>query len=324
MAATRRKAGQRREPLFDATPTPGLDLRPDPRDRPGGAPEERHVKRDPDKRRPAVARERRTTDDERAAPLRGRAEDERRAQNGKVKRGRSGGGSRRRSGLGRLLYWMVVLGLWAAIAAGWHDCLGGGPFAADPVAGSAETSARHPDPRSRRKDARDPRRNGRRRGSAQGAAEISSAGVPRHRGSPVLPAFRHRSHRRDARRIRQPHAPRRVARGLDAHAAARQEPVPDAGAHVRAQGAGGDARAVARAQARETADPRALRQPGLFRRRRLWGRSRGATLLRQIRAAGHARRSRDARRPGQVAVAACAHPQSARGRERAPSWCSPR
>ena len=43
-------------------------------------------------------------------------------------------------------------------------------------------------------------------------------------------------------------APRRVAGRLDADPAARQEPVPDAGAHARAQGAGGGAGALAGAQ----------------------------------------------------------------------------
>ena len=119
MAATRRRAGERREPLFDATPTPGLDLRPDPRDRAGGPAEERRGKGDPPKRRAPSARERRSGDDERATPVRARAGDERRAPNARMKRGRGrgGGGSRPRSGLGRVLYWTAVLGLWAAIAA---------------------------------------------------------------------------------------------------------------------------------------------------------------------------------------------------------------
>jgi penicillin-binding protein 1A len=116
MAATRRKAGERREPLFDATPTPGLDLRPDPRDRPGGAPEGRRARPDPQTPRSPIARARRAADDERAAPARGRAAEERRPQDRRTKRGRGGGGSRHRSGLGRLVYWTVVLGLWATIA----------------------------------------------------------------------------------------------------------------------------------------------------------------------------------------------------------------
>jgi penicillin-binding protein 1A len=115
MGATRRKAGERREPLFDATPTPGLDLRLDPRDRPGGASQDKRVGSDPSKRRSPAARERRMAESERAAPARGREAEERRPT-GRTRRAGSGGGSRR-SGLGRLIYWTVVLGLWATIAA---------------------------------------------------------------------------------------------------------------------------------------------------------------------------------------------------------------
>ena len=59
-------------------------------------------------------------------------------------------------------------------------------------------------------------------------------------------------------------------------------------------------------------------EPGLFRFRRLWRRGRRATLFRQIRQERHAGGGRDARRPGQIAVAAGAEPQSGRRREARP------
>ncbi len=68
--------------------------------------------------------------------------------------------------------------------------------------------------------------------------------------------------------------------------------------------------AVARTQIQQSANPRALSQPRLFRLRRLRRRGRGATLFRQIGAASDARRSGDARRPGAIAIAAGAEPQS--------------
>ena len=107
-------------------------------------------------------------------------------------------------------------------------------------------------------------------------------------------------------------ASRRVAGRLDPDPAARQEPVPDPGAHLCAQAAGGRARAVAGAQTFQERDPRALSQPRLFRLRRLWRRGRGATLFRQVGEERHARGSRDAGRPRQIAVAPCAEPQPGR------------
>jgi penicillin-binding protein 1A len=119
MAATRRKAGERREPLFDATPTPGLDLRLDPRDRPGGVPEDKRRPADRSTRGAPSARERRVAGDKGAASARGRADEDRRPQKASSKRGGRGrgrGGGARRSGFARLVYWTAVLGLWGAIA----------------------------------------------------------------------------------------------------------------------------------------------------------------------------------------------------------------
>ena len=109
MGQARRKGAARQEPLFDATPTPGMDLRLDPKDRPGGAPVERIPER---ARRDNPAREGRPSGDERK--IRSRAEEPKRSP--KAKRG--GGGRGSRSLLGRLFYWAVVLTLWGVIAGG--------------------------------------------------------------------------------------------------------------------------------------------------------------------------------------------------------------
>ena len=193
--------------------------------------------------------------------------------------------------------------------------LGRRASARDPVAGNSEAAADHPDRRPRRQRAGDARRNGRRQCLAEGSAALSAEGLHRHRGPPVLFALRRRSVRHRARGGGQHPASRRLAGRLDADAAARQEPVSDAGAHPAAQAAGGRTRALAGAQAFQDRDSRTLPQPRLFRLRRLWRRGGRAALFRQIREERHASGSRDARGPGQIAVAAGAEPQSRRRRE---------
>ena len=64
----------------------------------------------------------------------------------------------------------------------------------------------------------------------------------------------------------------------------------------------GIARARARAQVRQGPDPRAVPQPGLFRRRRLWHRRRQPDLLRPWRGTAEPGRGGDHRRAGQGAV----------------------
>jgi penicillin-binding protein 1A len=150
MGVGRKKSG-RREPLFDATPTPGMALRLSAEDRLGGPPEASGAKAvkagsaapgggrgnarrddpgahfhhlDPtsglardrleDTAEPAVAR--RAGGRERKA-----ANDDSRNRGGsrsggRARRGGKGGG-RRRGPLRRLAYWVVVLGLWAGIGA---------------------------------------------------------------------------------------------------------------------------------------------------------------------------------------------------------------
>ena len=64
------------------------------------------------------------------------------------------------------------------------------------------------------------------------------------------------------------------------------------------------------AQTLQGRDSRTLSQPRLFRLRRLWGRGRSPTLFRQVRQERDTGRGRDARWPGQVAVASGAQSQS--------------
>ena len=109
----------RREPLFDAAPGPGVGgLALDPGDRVGG-PLSEEVDR-PRRRTPAQARERRrTATDDTRRPSRGRGDEADTAEERRPrrKRGGSGGGRKSRSGLGRLVYWGLVVTLWGVIAA---------------------------------------------------------------------------------------------------------------------------------------------------------------------------------------------------------------
>lgn len=109
MRGGRRAIGERREPNFDATPTPGLDLRPDPRDRAGGP-----LFDDEEPPPPPEAKRggrRVAANDDRAGRARPAKRDRRR------RKARGGGGPRRPT-LRRLLYWAAVLTLWAGIGAG--------------------------------------------------------------------------------------------------------------------------------------------------------------------------------------------------------------
>ncbi len=202
--------------------------------------------------------------------------------------------------------------------AGRRHRLGRRASAGDPGARDSEAAADDPDRRPRRQRAGDARRNGRRQCRAEGSAALSAEGLHRHRRPPVLFALRRRSDRHPARGGDQHPASRRFAGRLDADPAARQEPVPDPGAHAATQVAGSRTRALAGAQAFQVGDSRTLPQPGLFRLRRLWRRGRRATLFRQIRQERHDCGSRDAGGPGQIAVAAGAEPQPRRRRAARP------
>ena len=196
--------------------------------------------------------------------------------------------------------------------------LGRRQSSADPFARNSAAAAVDRDRRQRRHADRDARRDARRHADAEGDAAVSAEGVPRDRRPPLLQSLRHRPDRTGAGRGRESEPPRRVARRLDHHPAARQEPVPHPGAHLRAQAAGAGAGALARTQVQQDRDSRALSQPRLFRRRRLWRRRGGATLFRKVRPPGDDRRGGDAGRPGPLAVAAGAQPQSQRRRAARP------
>jgi penicillin-binding protein 1A len=104
----RGKAKGRREPRFDAFPIPGFGLRLSPRDRLGGPPP---AEQERARRAPVARRESRPAAEgrprERPKPV----------EKAEAKpAGRRGGGGRRRSFFGRLLYWSLVLGLWGMIA----------------------------------------------------------------------------------------------------------------------------------------------------------------------------------------------------------------
>jgi penicillin-binding protein 1A len=107
MASERRKSSARREPVFDATPIVGGNLRFDASERIGGPPED-------DASRPR-ARDRRASNDDGRTAVRGRAKSS--PKKGKTKRRRGGGGSGR-SLLGRLVYWAAILCVWGLIAVG--------------------------------------------------------------------------------------------------------------------------------------------------------------------------------------------------------------
>ncbi|BAT57720.1 penicillin-binding protein 2D [Variibacter gotjawalensis] len=115
MAASGRRKGERREPLFDATPTPGMQLRLNAEDRVGGAPERKASKgaaSESDIEAPRAARSRSpkaANDDSRGSA---RAT---KSGRGKASRGGSGGG---RGPLKRLFYWAAVLMLWVGLAGG--------------------------------------------------------------------------------------------------------------------------------------------------------------------------------------------------------------
>ena len=224
-----------------------------------------------------------------------------------------------------LVYWGAVAALWAGDRRHRRRRLGRRASAAAPVAGNPEAAAVDPDRRPQRPAARDARRHGRR---SRSAARNCRAYVPQ--AFIAIEDRRFHSHFGVdpiglARALgRQRHAPRRGAGRLDHHPAARQEPVPDAGAHARRARCRRSALALwLERKFTKDRDPRALSQPRLFRRRRLRHRGRGAALFQQAGAAAHAGRSRDARRPRAVAVAARAEAQLRTAPSGARRSCSP-
>ena len=191
--------------------------------------------------------------------------------------------------------------------------------AADPVARNPQAPALDQDRRPARPPARHARRHGRRRGAAEGPAALRAAGLRRHRGPPLLFASRRRSDRHRARARRQHPASRRVAGRLDPHPAARQEPVPDPGAHALPQGAGGRrwrsgwSANSARRRSSISISTASISAPAPTASRR-----RRSAISASRAHEAHGGRSRDARGPGALAVAAGAEPQPGRRREARP------
>ena len=204
---------------------------------------------------------------------------------GRARRAGRGGATRGgRSVLGRLLYWCFVLGVWGAVGLAGLLHLLRQPIAADRPARGAEAAAQYRHPRRRRRADRQSRRHRRRGGAFERPAALSAQSLRRDRGPALLFAFRHRSDRHRPRHLSRRDRARRHGGRLDADPAARQEPVPDPGAHALAQDPGGDPRALAGAQIFQGPDPRTLPQPRLFRLGRLWRRGGGAEIFRQERA----------------------------------------
>ena len=223
MAWGRKKSGGRKEPLF-GLPAALADLRLSPEDRIPAAADDDKPKKSVPKRKPEE-------DDDEPPPR------ERKPRAAKA----APSGARNRAAefrFGRLFYWGAVLGLWAAIAVVGVVVWVGAHL---PAIQSLEIPKRPPTIQIVGIDGSvlaHARRNGRRQCRAEGSAALSAEGVHRHRGPPLLFALRRRSRRHRARRGRQRAASRRLAGRLDADPAARQEPVPDPGAHHRAQAAG--------------------------------------------------------------------------------------
>ena len=235
---------------------------------------------------------------------------------------RDEGSSGGRSVLGRLVYFGLVLGLWGLIGAAGLVAFHASQL---PPIDQLAVPKRPPNIAILASDgtpSRQSRRDRRARRRPERAAALPAEGVHRHRGPALLRSFRHRSGRHRPRRHAQPQPRRRHPGRLDADPAARQEPLPDAGAHRLAQDPGSHPGPVARAHLFQGPDPRALPQPRLFRRRRLRRRGGGAALLRQVGPRGQPIRGGRAGRPRPGAVAPGAEPQSRTRRRRAPSSCS--
>ena len=212
------------------------------------------------------------------------------------------------------VYWCFVLCIWGGIAAAGIVVYYGATHAERRRLGRPGPAAQREDRFRRRQACRQSRHDRRRSRRPARNVALHPAGGDRHRGPPLLFAFRRRSDRPGARGAQQSDARPLHPGRLDADAATRQEPVPEARAHAGAQGAGGAAGAVARAQAQQGPDPRNVSEPGLFRLGRLRRRGRVAALLRQVRARRDAGRGRGARRPAQGAVEAVAGARPEGGR----------
>ena len=144
-------------------------------------------------------------------------------------------------------------------------------------------------PRRRDRPARHPAQ---RRGAARGDSRSRRQGHARHRGPPLLRAFRRGFHRYRPRPVRERARQRGGAGRVDPQPTAGQEPVPDVGALGHAQDQGGVPRLPARVPLHQARDPEALPRPRLSRRRRLRRGGCVPVLLRQVGARGQPGRGR--------------------------------
>ena len=132
-------------------------------------------------------------------------------------------------------------------------------------------------PRPLRQPDRQPRHQAQRLDPAGRLSGRADQGDARHRGPPLLRAFRHRHRRHRARARHQRPGRRRPPGRLLDHPAARQEPVPEQRAHHRAQGQRGLPRGLAGMAPDQERDPQALSRPRLYGRRHLRRRRRRRT-----------------------------------------------
>ena len=197
----------------------------------------------------------------------------------------------KRGPLGGFLYWSLVLGVWAAIF----------------VVGFLAVFARDlPDTSTLASVQRQPSISYLDRSGALVAVRGSQEAPPVEldqlppyvpaafvaiEDRAVLPPLRLRPVGHGPGGGRRPAPSRRHAAGrLDHHPAAGPQPLPDARPDHPAQGPGADPGGLAGDQVLQEADPGALSEPGLFRRRRLWHRGGLAALFQQAGLAADRRR----------------------------------
>ena len=173
-------------------------------------------------------------------------------------------------------------------------------------------------PRPLRQPDRQARHPAGRHGRARGPSRPPRQGGARHRGPPLLRAFRHRRVRHLPRHPGERARRRRGAGRLLDHPAARQEPVPVERAHAAAQDQGGLSRAVAGGQPLQARDPEALSStaPIWAAARSAWVRPSEFYFGKKVQDLDLAE-SRDARRPVQGAdQLRAAHQPAGRARPR--------
>ena len=164
-----------------------------------------------------------------------------------------------------------------------------------PEEGRRDAGAKHR-LRRRRQDLQPTRGREPARRSAERSLAVFHRCARRARGHAFLQTRRARSSRRVARRLPRHYGRLGQRRREHDHPAARAQQSAARRPHAPTEDARGDGRVADRAAIHQGADPRALREPDLFRLRLLRDRDRLAGLLRQERLETESLRSRDARR----------------------------